>query len=792
MAVVKNLMVRAGADFSAITKQASKASQAMRGMHSSVSRSCDMMSKAAGGLKRAFGAIGVGLSVAALVNLGKEAAAAYDEQAAGEMRLATVMRNTMNASNDEIQSILDLTAAEQKLGIVGDEVQLAGAQQLSTYLSLTSSLETLIPVMNDLAVQQNGFNVTAEETTAVAKMMGKAMEGQVSALTRYGFTVDAAQEKIMKYGTEAERAATLAEIIGSRVGGMNAALAATPTGRMRQLSNAMADIKEQFGAAVRTIGTVFLPILNAVGSVLAGIATMVNKVAQAIANVFGGTVAGKEWQWAGISAGVADTADAMDDLTSAQNSSANAAKKQAEALQTASFDTLNILKATDTSASEGSGGGNGISSGIGAGSSAAKEVETASETAGDSIGWLQQKLEKLKNIWEDFRSKLDFSQMKKAWDSLKDSISKFGSAVESILGAVWEKYLEPLSVWTINKALPAMLETLSKVIGYVAEKVKNLASLIKGDMTFKEWLQTLTPVEKILGAVAVAVIAVTSVTKLFSAALTGLNAASGIASAAILALSTPIGKAVALIAGLVAAGVWLYENWDWLSAAAKSFGQDIVAACDNTVNNIKASINKAKEAVTSGVQNIINSIRNLGQSLLEGFTAPFRNAYNTISGIVQQIRNLLNFSWSIPRPKIPVINWSWNYLYYNNWTIPIPDFRIDWYAKGGVFDQASLIGVGDHGQEAVVPLEHNTGWISKVAGELADRMAGGTGTMNGEALIEGIHDAVYEAMMAVMGTQSRGQVHETKLSVNGREFVRAIYKDLKAVEKEHGVSLINA
>ena len=79
MAVVKNMMVRAGADFSAITKQASKASSSMRGMQSSVSRSCNAMSKAASGLKKAFAAVGAVVSIAAIVNAAKDAAAAYDE-----------------------------------------------------------------------------------------------------------------------------------------------------------------------------------------------------------------------------------------------------------------------------------------------------------------------------------------------------------------------------------------------------------------------------------------------------------------------------------------------------------------------------------------------------------------------------------------------------------------------------------------------------------------------------------------------------------------------------------------
>ena len=53
------------------------------------------------------------------------AASAVQEEA--EAKLANNMRNTMNAREEDIQSIKDLCSAQQQLGVIGDEVQLAGA-----------------------------------------------------------------------------------------------------------------------------------------------------------------------------------------------------------------------------------------------------------------------------------------------------------------------------------------------------------------------------------------------------------------------------------------------------------------------------------------------------------------------------------------------------------------------------------------------------------------------------------------------------------------------------------------
>jgi uncharacterized phage-associated protein len=168
-----------------------------------------------------------------------------------ETKLQQVMRNTMGATDAEIQSIKNLTAAQQNLGVIGSGVQLAGAQELATYMSRRESLEQLIPVMNDIIAQQYGFNATQESAVNIATMMGKVFAGQTTALSRYGYVFSEAQGQILKFGNEEERAATLAEVVTESVGGVNAALAATPTGRFVQFSHTLDGLKGQIGAMLQ-------------------------------------------------------------------------------------------------------------------------------------------------------------------------------------------------------------------------------------------------------------------------------------------------------------------------------------------------------------------------------------------------------------------------------------------------------------------------------------------------------------------------------------------------------------
>ena len=192
---------------------------------------------------------------------------ANQAQQEAESKLAQVMKNTMDASDAEIQSIKNLTAAQQKLGVVGDEVQLAGAQELGTYLEKSSSLEKLIPVMNDMIAQQYGYNATQESAVNIATMMGKVMDGQTGALSRYGYKFTTAQEAILKYGTEAQKVATLTQVITESVGGMNEALAQTPDGVGKQMANNLGDLQERVGGLINRIIVALAPAIEKVFSI---------------------------------------------------------------------------------------------------------------------------------------------------------------------------------------------------------------------------------------------------------------------------------------------------------------------------------------------------------------------------------------------------------------------------------------------------------------------------------------------------------------------------------------------
>src|SRR3712207_213821 len=83
---------------------------------------------------------------------------------------------------------------------VGDEVTLAGAQQLATYNLTEESLKKLMPAMQDVIVQQKGLKGTGQDAVGVANMLAKGLLGQTGILQKAGITLTEYQEKMIKTG----------------------------------------------------------------------------------------------------------------------------------------------------------------------------------------------------------------------------------------------------------------------------------------------------------------------------------------------------------------------------------------------------------------------------------------------------------------------------------------------------------------------------------------------------------------------------------------------------------------
>lgn len=218
----------------------------------SVARSLGSKLSSVGGSFIKAGAIATAVSVPIIAGIHK-AMDAYMIQSAAETKLTEIYRTRMGVTQQAAQATIEYAGALQKQGVIGDEVLLSGAQQLATFAKYPGTINSLLPAMGNLLAQQKGVNATAQDATQIGNLMGKVLQGQTGALKRVGITFTEAQEQVLKYGTEEERAAMLAQVITDNVGNMNKVMAETPEGKIQQMKNAFGDMAEQIGATLAPV-----------------------------------------------------------------------------------------------------------------------------------------------------------------------------------------------------------------------------------------------------------------------------------------------------------------------------------------------------------------------------------------------------------------------------------------------------------------------------------------------------------------------------------------------------------
>lgn len=123
-----------------------------------------------------------------------------------------------------------------------------------------------------------------------------------------------------------------------------------------------------------------------------------------------------------------------------------------------------------------------------------------------------------------------------------------------------------------------------------------------------------------------------------------------------------------------------------------------------------------------GFPGLGDTVRGVFDAIGNAIQNPMEAAKNFVGGIIDAIKGF--FSFSISWPHIPVPHFG---ISPAGWGIgdllkgSIPSLSINWYAKGGIVDGPTLIGAGEAGREAIVPLTQPNlkPWAEAVAREMA-------------------------------------------------------------------------
>lgn len=198
-----------------------------------------------------LGQLAIGyFTISGLVGQYNKAVEASNYQIEQEAKLYNTLR-AQNFRDEQIKSIIDLTGSLQSLGVVGDEVTIAGAQQLATYRLQEDSIKKLLPTMQDLLVKQKGLNGTGQDMEGIANLFAKSMNGQTMALKRSGIILSEREEQLLKVGTEEQKVALLTEAVRRSIGEQNKEMLKTPEGKITSAKNRIGDLYETWGMSVR-------------------------------------------------------------------------------------------------------------------------------------------------------------------------------------------------------------------------------------------------------------------------------------------------------------------------------------------------------------------------------------------------------------------------------------------------------------------------------------------------------------------------------------------------------------
>ena len=191
---------------------------------------------------------------------------------------------------------------------------------------------------------------------------------------------------------------------------------------------------------------------------------------------------------------------------------------------------------------------------------------------------------------------------------------------------------------------------------------------------------------------------------------------------------------------------WVSDKWNTLQTATQTYFGGIASTVQNDMNTAKqvgSSAGSALQAALSGdwstakaeAANAFNAVKDnisqkmdnaqqnavrvadaignklgfpgLGEKVNGVFNSvrdfmknPIENAWNFIKDIPGKIMSIFGgIKIELPKIKMPHFNVSWNDV----GPIKLPSVSVDWYARGGYFDKASIIGVGEAGGEYVAP-----------------------------------------------------------------------------------------
>lgn len=345
------------------------------------------------------------------------------------------------------------------------------------------------------------------------------------------------------------------------------------------------------------------------------------------------------------------------------------------------------------------------------------------------------------SIWEAISSTFttvvtaigDF--LSSAWEGIKNTVSTVMNAIHTVISTVWNAIKTVFeTVFNVIKTVvttyfniyKTIIETVLNVIKTVVTTVMNAIQTVISTV----WNAIKTAIDTVLNAIKTAV--TTAWNAISTTTSTIFNAVKTVITTVWNAIKTAITTVVNAIHTAISTAWNTVKNttstvFNAVKSTVTTIWNGIKTAVMNVVNSIKSGISNGFNAIKSTVSNIVNSIKNTISNV-------FNTIWSTVSGIVNKLKSVFNFSWSLPKIKLPHFSISGSFSLNPP---SIPHFSVDWYKKamsGGmilkdatIFGQSGgkLLGGGEAGDEAVVG-------VSSLRSMIQDAVQGAALSLSGD------------------------------------------------------------
>lgn len=265
-------------------------------------------------------------------------------------------------------------------------------------------------------------------------------------------------------------------------------------------------------------------------------------------------------------------------------------------------------------------------------------------------------------------------------DSL-DTIKAIGMVAFQQLGTQLAAYLAP--------AMEKVVDLVGRLASWFSQLSPRTQAIVAA---IGAAVAVLAPLLIGLGKVSFAISSIMSLMATLGPAIGGIVTAIG-------GIVTALGPVVLAIGAVIAIGILLYKNWDKIKAKAIAFKNAVI----KVFNDFKAKVTST-----------FNSIR-------DAIVKPIQTAIDKVKAIIQKIKSFFPISIGkiLSNIKLPHFSLSWGSKDFGKLgSIKYPTgLNVNWYAQGGIFDSPSVIGVGEAGSEAVVPLDKFWDKLDNLHGE---------------------------------------------------------------------------